>query len=111
MRTASRSYRGTSPDRCSPPLDQLLNVINRKLAKISVNTDGEFDNTGKKIQLGKSLYSGRHRARDRFRMIKCGEEMSRAIMGHMREKKDSHGSYGHGFTMFEMKRVMDRIRF
>jgi hypothetical protein len=104
------------PERINGPLfttprDQLLVEINRKLYEIGVNTDDVQDATGKTIQKGKSLYSARHRARDRFRVIKCPEEMSRAIMGHARDRKDSHGSYGHGFSMWELKPVMDRIRF
>lgn len=95
----------------STPLDQLLVAINSKLFTIGVNTEDDQDATGRTIRKGKSLYSGRHRARDRFRQIKCDEEMSRAIMGHARGRSDSHGSYGHGFTMFAMKRVIDRIRF
>ncbi|MET7244433.1 hypothetical protein ABZT49_13775 [Methylobacterium sp. EM32] len=95
----------------STPLDQLLVAVNSKLFAIGVNTEDERDATGRTVKKGKSLYSGRHRARDRFRQIKCEEEMSRAIMGHARGRSDSHGSYGHGFTMFAMKKVIDGIRF
>ena len=95
----------------SAPLDQLLNSINSKLLKIGVNTEDKVDENKRIVEKGKSLYSGRHRARDRFRSIKPPEEMSRAIMGHTRRTSDSHGNYGHGFTMFAMKRVIDLIRF
>ena len=93
------------------PLDQLLNAINAKLFKIGVNTDDVKDENQRVTEKGKSLYSGRHRARDRFRSIRPPEEMARLIMGHARRKSDSHGHYGDGFTMFAVKRVIDLIRF
>lgn len=96
------------------PLKELLVGINNKLETIGVNTPDTLDADGVKIAKGKTLYSGRHRARDRFRQMKPkpNEEMTRAIMGHKREMNgDAHRTYGHGFNMFELKPVIDRIRF
>jgi hypothetical protein len=93
------------------PLAQLLVEINRKLDALGVNTPDIFNEKGEKVRKGKSFYSARHRARDRFRQMKTNEEMSRAIMGHARDQSDAHRGYGHGFNMYELKEVIDRIRF
>src|SRR4051794_37297378 len=81
---ATPSWRAGSTGLFQAPLDQLLVGLNAKLFRIGVNTEDEIDDEGRTVSKGKSLYSGRHRARDRFRQIKCSEEMSRAIMGHTR---------------------------
>jgi len=96
---------GLLPERIDGPLwkrrcDQMLVMINRKLARIGVNKDG------------KTFYSARHRARDRWRDMdpEPSERMTTAIMGHAREMKP-HERYGHGFKMWKLKPVVDAVGF
>jgi hypothetical protein len=92
---------GLLPERIDGPLfkrdlDVMLATINRKLTKMGVNVGG------------KTLYSGRHRARDRLDDLECVERMSRAIMGHAR-KIEPHDRYGHGFRMWKLQPFVDGI--
>jgi hypothetical protein len=81
----------------STPLPQLLVRVNGRLSKIGVNVGT------------KTLYSARHRARDRLRDIQpdVPDQMSRAILGHSRQ--GVHERYGHNYSMWRLKPIVDQI--
>jgi len=81
-------------------LSMLLVEINNKLKRLNINTP-END---------KTLYSGRHRARDRLLNRDAPDKMSKAIMGHAR-KIEQHDRYGTGYAMWKMKPWIDKIGF
>jgi hypothetical protein len=95
---------GLLPERIAGPLFKtdraiLLASINRRIGRIKVGQQA----------ITKTLYSARHRARDRLRGTE--EEMRRAIMGHTRQITDSHDRYGHGYPLWRVKTVIDRIGY
>lgn len=82
------------------PLAMLLVQINNKLETLKIHTN----------ENRKTLYSGRHRARDRLLNRDATDKMSKAIMGHSR-KIEQHDKYGTGFAMWKMKVWIDKIGF
>lgn len=96
------------PDRIQGPLfstprPQLLAEINRVLDKIGVLRDTD----NKRV---KTLYSCRHRAKDRMLTRGASSDMRKAIMGHAREIQ-AHDLYGHGFPMWQVKLWIDKIGY
>jgi integrase len=81
-------------------LSMLLVEINNKLKRLKINTP-END---------KTLYSGRHRARDRLLNRDAPDKMSKAIMGHAR-KIEQHDRYGTGYAMWKMNSWINKIGF
>lgn len=88
-------------DKRANALSNLLLSINKKLKKIGVATDTNR----------KTLYSGRHRAKDQISRRKIDDRMARTIMGHARDRSDAHSLYGDGFMMYEIKPEIDKIGF
>jgi hypothetical protein len=78
----------------------LLRQINIKLQQLEINRPGD----------GKTLYCGRHRAKDMMLKRGVNEEKRRAIMGH-RRRMDAHDLYGHGFPQWQIKQAIDKIGF
>jgi hypothetical protein len=84
----------------STPLPTLLVENNNKLERLGIHTE----------ENRKTLYSGRHRAKDRLVVCDCPEKISKAIMGHTRDI-EQHDRYGTGAPMWKLKPWIDKIGF
>ena len=77
-----------------------LNGINQKLKRYGINDAP-----------GMTLYSGRHRASDNMLNRGVSDKHAAAIKGHARTEYGSAAKYGHGFAMWVLKPIIDKIGF